>query len=373
MPSIIQIPLLEEMRKAQGTSANGEGRDSGAQASLFPPPPAFDDRLHKTPFGLLEDDLELQLERSKLREAFWISLVVHGIALAVIFWLFPKLLAGHQPTPNALAQLLQDHQITFLELPPTPTQKPLDTNKISDQDRRAALRHPDLQQLRELEDARRAGSPQAMQAPAAQSPPAGQQAQQNQQAQAQQPQPTQQQSDNTMAHMEQPQTIARNNANNPFATAASAGSVIEQAARASAERHGFSGTTGEYGIGPSAQPTKLRNDIDVLSDTLGVDFGPYLKRALDNIRENWYTLIPEEARPPLMKSGKVSIDFAILKDGSVAGMQLVTPSGDVALDRAAWGGITGSNPFEPLPQEFHGQYLKLRIHFFYNPQKSDLR
>src|SRR5260370_22388094 len=195
MPSIIQIALLEEMRKAQGTSANGQGRDSGAQASLFPAPPSFDDRLHKTPFGLLDDDLEVQLERSKLREAFWISLVVHGILLAIVMWLYPKLLAGHQPTPNALAQMLQDHQITFLELPPTPTQKPLDTNKISDQDRRAAVGHPHPPQLRRLERARRAGSPQAMQAPAAQSPPAGQQAQQNQQAQ--QPQPTQQQSDNT--------------------------------------------------------------------------------------------------------------------------------------------------------------------------------
>src|SRR5260370_4401920 len=320
MPSIIQIPLLEEMRKAQGTSANGEGRDSGAQASLFPPPPSFDDPLPKTPFGLLEDDLELQLERSKLREAFWISLGVQGILLVIVMSLYHKLRAGHQPTPNALAQMLQDHQITFLELPPTPTQKPLDNNKISDQDRRAALRHPDLQQLRELEDARRAGSPQAMQAPAAQSPPAGQQAQQNQQAQ--QPQPTQQQSANTMAHLEQPQTVARSSANNPFATAASAGSAIEQAARASAERHTFSGTTGEYGVGPAAQPTKLRNDIERLTDTMGVDFGPYLTRVLRCIVQNWYELIPEEARAPLMKSGKVSIEFAITKKGSGAGKTL---------------------------------------------------
>jgi TonB family protein len=376
MPTIIQIPLLEEMRKSEAAAANGNG-NSSAQGSLFPGPGSqpFDDRLHKTPFALLEDDLELQLERSKLREAFWISLTIHAIAIAIIALLLPRLLARYQATPNPLAVMLQDHQITFLEMPPAPVQKPLDTNKISDQDRRAALRHPDLQQLRELEDARRAGSPGAVSAPAVKTPPPGQPAQQNQQSQAQQSQPTQQQQqpDNNMARLEQPPTPAQGSGrNNPFAAAASPGSVIEQAERASAERRNY-GSAGDYGVGPSAQPTKLRSDIDILSDTMGVDFGPYLSRALETIRQNWYNVIPEEARPPLMKSGKVSIEFAILKDGSIAGMRVISPSGDVALDRAAWGGITGSNPFQRLPQEFHGEYLALRIHFFYNPQKGDLR
>jgi len=374
MPTIIQIPLLEEMRKSEAAAASGNG-NSGAQGSLFPGPGSqpFDDRLHKTPFALLEDDLELQLERSKLREAFWISLTIHAIAIAIIALLLPRLLARYPATPNPLAQMLQDHQITFLEMPPAPVQKPLDTNKISDQDRRAALRHPDLQQLRELEEARRAGSPGAVSAPAVKTPPPGQPAQQNQQSAQAQPPQQQQQPDNNMARLEQPPTAAQGSGrNNPFATAVSPGSVIEQAERATAERRNYGGA-GDYGVGPSAQPTKLRSDIDILSDTMGVDFGPYLSRALETIRQNWYNVIPEEARPPLMKSGKVSIEFAIQKDGSIAGMRVISPSGDVALDRAAWGGITGSNPFQRLPHEFQGQYLALRIHFFYNPQKGDLR
>ena len=74
-----------------------------------------------------------------------------------------------------------------------------------------------------------------------------------------------------------------------------------------------------------------------------------------------------------MKQGKVSIEFAILKDGRVAGLSYVSSSGDVSLDRAAYGGITASNPFPPLPAEFNGQYLALRFHFFYNPDKNDMR
>ena len=53
-------------------------------------------------------------------------------------------------------------------------------------------------------------------------------------------------------------------------------------------------------------------------------------------------------------------------------MRSSRPSGDVALDRAAWGGITASAPFAPLPSEFHGPYLALRFHFYYNPAKGDM-
>jgi TonB family protein len=116
----------------------------------------------------------------------------------------------------------------------------------------------------------------------------------------------------------------------------------------------------------------VQGNLEVLSDTMGVDFGPYLARVLHDVRNNWYNLIPEVARAPLMKKGKVAIEFAILKDGSVAGLKLDAPSGDVSLDRAAWGGITASNPFPPLPNEFGGQYLLLRFRFYYNPDRHDL-
>jgi len=73
-----------------------------------------------------------------------------------------------------------------------------------------------------------------------------------------------------------------------------------------------------------------------------------------------------------MKKGKLQIEFAITKDGKVADMRLTAGSGDVALDRAAWAGISASNPFPPLPGDFTGPYLALRFRFFYNPDKADL-
>ena len=126
---------------------------------------------------------------------------------------------------------------------------------------------------------------------------------------------------------------------------------------------------------PTGQPAasaKTMGNLEVLTDTQGVNFGPYLSKVVEAVRQNWHNLIPEEARAPGMKSGKVAIEFVILPDGKVAGMKLVAPSGDVALDRAAWGSITGSVPFADLPAEFTGPYLALRFRFYYNPMKGEM-
>lgn len=106
--------------------------------------------------------------------------------------------------------------------------------------------------------------------------------------------------------------------------------------------------------------------VEVLTDTRGVDFGPYLAQTIRTVRENWFRLIPERVDAPLRMRGKVAIEFAIKKDGHVAGMKLAEPSGNVVLDRAAWAGTSASDPLPPLPVEFKGDYLSLRIRFYYN-------
>jgi len=77
-------------------------------------------------------------------------------------------------------------------------------------------------------------------------------------------------------------------------------------------------------------------------------------------------LIPEEARPPLNKQGETLIRFTINPDGSIAHMALDGSSQDMAIDRAAWGGITGVGQFPPLPSSFKGPNLELRIDFLVN-------
>jgi len=109
--------------------------------------------------------------------------------------------------------------------------------------------------------------------------------------------------------------------------------------------------------------------VDILSDTQGIDFGPYLQAALAKVRQNWYRLIPASAE---MAKGKLAIEFTILKNGQLSDMKLVASAGDTSLDRAAWGGITASNPFPALPTDFEGDHLTLLCRFYYNPDSTDL-
>jgi TonB family protein len=120
--------------------------------------------------------------------------------------------------------------------------------------------------------------------------------------------------------------------------------------------------------------TAANAGVDILSDTRGVDFGPYMKKLVKATNRAWIPIIPEAARPPHDKQGRVRIRFKIEPDGSVKEMILEFPSGDVSMDRAAWGSITGASPYPPLPKEFTGPFLELRLGFYYNldPNKSPL-
>jgi hypothetical protein len=107
--------------------------------------------------------------------------------------------------------------------------------------------------------------------------------------------------------------------------------------------------------------------VQVLSDTQGVNFDPWLRRWYFETEHTWDPLIPDEVNPPILKQGQCMIRFKVLPNGRImeGSMALEGRSGDTALDRAAWGALTGSN-YPPLPREFHGPYLELRAIFMYN-------
>jgi TonB family protein len=82
------------------------------------------------------------------------------------------------------------------------------------------------------------------------------------------------------------------------------------------------------------------------------------------VRRNWYAVIPESAR--FGRQGRVVIQFAIAKEGTVPKLVIAQSSGAEALDRAAVAGISASNPFPPLPPEFRGGQVRLQLVFTYN-------
>jgi outer membrane biosynthesis protein TonB len=320
----------------------------------------------------LQDDLS----RSRKREAAWISIIVHLLLFMVLVYLpWIQKNVWHHGVVVAVKPT-QNKDLTFLELPPDQqklTHKP-NTNVMSDKDRIATSRHPELdpKELRKIlaspppgapgmtgPRAPQAAPPQAM---AQNQAPATQQGQQQQSAS-----PRPQLENNQTAQLQIP--ARPDNTFSKYASGMSAGSAIQQAEQAAAAHRGGSGDGGDFGLNHGAHGRQL-GALDILSDTQGVDFSPYLQRILQEVREHWYELIPESAE---MKKGKLALEFAIMPDGHVQGLTLTATSGDVSLDRPAYGSITASDPFPPLPTEFKGPYLALRFRFYYNPDKSDLQ
>ncbi|HEY3741897.1 MAG TPA: energy transducer TonB [Bryobacteraceae bacterium] len=116
---------------------------------------------------------------------------------------------------------------------------------------------------------------------------------------------------------------------------------------------------------PGRSPqSKGSSALELLSDPMGVDFRPYLVRVLAAVRHNWFLVLPEGAR--MGQRGRTVVQFTIAKNGSVPKLVIHMPSGNEPLDRAAVAGISASNPFPPLPNEYHGEVLRLQLVFSYN-------
>jgi len=367
--SISKIPIHEPLPPPPARQPEQLGLyDAGEWESAYR-------NLHEVPHLLIQ--LQDDLARSRRREALWLSVLTHLIVIFILFNWDRLDLGRFFPRHKVVAfSNSQDKNLTFLELPPDAQKldRRPDTNKISDKDRLATTRHPELdpKELRKL-----LGPPPGR--PGIQAPPAQPTEQPTPPASAQNqppaPQPQQAPQDAPRAPSDPSlvaklQTPVRPKTPDPFKTGpVSVGSAIQQAARAAAgSRGGAVGEAGDFGLG-QGQRGRQYGALEVLSDTEGVDFGPYLKRVVDEVRAHWYEAIPVSAE---YKKGNLGIEFVILKDGSVAGMKLVFSSGDIALDRAAWAGITGANPLPPLPAEFNGKFLALRFRFYYNPDKEEL-
>lgn len=129
------------------------------------------------------------------------------------------------------------------------------------------------------------------------------------------------------------------------------------------ETGGLPGSVSEMrSLTPGAGRTA--SNIELLSDAQGVDFRPYLTRILATVRRNWQAVMPESAR--LGRRGRVAIQLSINREGRIPKLVIAESSGAEPLDRAAVAGITASDPFPPLPDEFRGEEIRIQFNFLYN-------
>jgi TonB family protein len=113
----------------------------------------------------------------------------------------------------------------------------------------------------------------------------------------------------------------------------------------------FNNPDGQQGqVGPSIQ-----------FDTKGVEFGPWLRRFIAQVKRNWF--IPMAA---MSLKGHVVLQFRIHKSGAITDLAVVQPSNIDAFTNAAVNAIRGSNPTQSLPPEYPDENALFTVTFYYN-------
>lgn len=99
-------------------------------------------------------------------------------------------------------------------------------------------------------------------------------------------------------------------------------------------------------------------------DSKGVEFGPWIRRFLAQVKRNWY--IPEAAR---LLRGRVSIKFLVYRDGRVESLEIIRPSTVDQFNAAAFNALKLSNPTLPLPTEYPDETIEIIVTFLYNERQ----
>jgi TonB family protein len=96
-------------------------------------------------------------------------------------------------------------------------------------------------------------------------------------------------------------------------------------------------------------------------DSKGVEFGPWLRRFVAQIRRNWF--IPYAA---MSMRGRVVVTFFVHKDGRITDVQVLRPSPIDAFNRSAQNAILASTPTMALPPEYPDDKAFFTVTFYFN-------
>lgn len=100
-------------------------------------------------------------------------------------------------------------------------------------------------------------------------------------------------------------------------------------------------------------------------DTKGVEFGPWLRRFIAQIRRNWF--IPYAA---MTMRGHVVVTFYVHKDGRITDLSVLKPSAVDAFTHSGRNAIAASNPTIPLPPEYPDDKAFFTVTFYFNENPS---
>jgi len=116
----------------------------------------------------------------------------------------------------------------------------------------------------------------------------------------------------------------------------------------------------------TAREVQIQASISIVSAASGTDLTPYLKGVMETVRERLASNVTDL---PLAKQRSLALEFAILRDGKIAGLTVVLSSGDAALDRIARESVATAAPFRALPTGLKQPSLRLHFGLSCSPQE----
>lgn len=96
-------------------------------------------------------------------------------------------------------------------------------------------------------------------------------------------------------------------------------------------------------------------------DTKGVEFGPWIRRFVAQIKRNWF--LPYAA---MAMKGHVAVTFYVMKDGRVEQLAVAQPCPIEAFNNSSYNALAASNPTYPLPPEYPADRAFFTVTFYYN-------
>jgi TonB family protein len=123
---------------------------------------------------------------------------------------------------------------------------------------------------------------------------------------------------------------------------------------------------GSSAIATGTAPGEFGNTIQF--DTKGVEFGPWVRRVLAQVRSHWFISNAESSL-----SGHVVVSFDVRKDGTITDVAVTGPCNVDAFNTASASAVAKSSPVLPLPAEYPDEKVRITVTFYYNEYPGQKR
>jgi periplasmic protein TonB len=116
----------------------------------------------------------------------------------------------------------------------------------------------------------------------------------------------------------------------------------------------------QFNLGASGKTSGGMGFTGPSGGNFGARFPWYVDAVRNRVSSNW---LQTTVDPSVQWAPRAVVTFDILRDGTVANVQILRSSGNASVDNSAVRAILSSNPLNPLPNEYAGSKVSVEFWF----------